>query len=119
MEATRDEMYTMMDAPAPETRSQRALRKIAHNQRRLAEQVLLRKVRAVLRGEMHPDEEEDAWQRSRLVEALKLHLCDLKKKERKNLSFGRVLNVTAESFDEEVSNAGEKNIYIMTIMIIK
>jgi len=40
---TRAEMYDMMTKKAPETRAQKALRKIARNRRRAVEAVLFRK----------------------------------------------------------------------------
>ena len=59
----------------------------------------------VIRGDLHPDECSDTDERELLIHVLKMHLSDLKEKE-KHKTYGAVTELTAHNYLEEVSEAG-------------
>ena len=68
---------------------------------------MIRKAKAVLRGDMHVDEVSDAAERQMLVSALKMYLRHLNKQAKSSpRMYGRVSQVSAADYIEQVSLAG-------------
>ena len=106
-EETRAAMYAMMQKKAPATRAQRALAIIERNRQKRMEQLLVLKAKAVIRGEMHPDDVADPQERALIIAALKVHLRDLKEQARAApVSFGAVVDATARTYINQVALAG-------------
>ena len=106
-EETRAAMYAMMQKKAPATRAQRALAIMERNRQKRMEQLLVLKAKAVIRGEMHPDDVADPQERALIIAALKVHLRDLKEQARAApVSFGAVVDATARTYIDQVALAG-------------